>query len=145
MLRLGAVLPNLTFAADAHYHHLTGDVIAGGPMRYENGSIPVPRGPGLGVKLDREKLREYSELCRRLGSYPYDRDPGRPGWTPTVPNDRWADPADGREVEIPFWYATLPGSFKARGGCDRGYLGHRPQHRAGPRPARRGCRADGPP
>jgi glucarate dehydratase len=102
MLHLGAVLPNLTFAADAHYHHLTDDIIAGGPMRYENGSITVPRGPGLGVKLDREKLREYSELYRRLGSYPYDRDPGRPGWTPTVPNDRWADAADGREVEIPF-------------------------------------------
>jgi glucarate dehydratase len=26
---LGAVLPNLRFAADAHYHHLTDDVIKG--------------------------------------------------------------------------------------------------------------------
>ena len=102
MLHLGAVLPNLSFAADAHYHHLTGDVIEGGPMRYENGSIAVPDGPGLGVKLDRDKLREYSELYRRLGGYPYDRDPGRPGWTPIVPNDRWADPNDGRPVQIPY-------------------------------------------
>ncbi len=31
------------------------------------------------------------------GPYPYDQDPGRPGWAPLVPNDRWADPADGRE------------------------------------------------
>jgi glucarate dehydratase len=61
----------------------------------------VPDQPGLGVKLDREKLREYSELYKRLGGYPYDRDPGRPGWTPIVPNDRWADPKDDRPVKIP--------------------------------------------
>jgi glucarate dehydratase len=102
MLHLGAVLPNLSFAADAHYHHLTDDVIEGGLMRYENGSIAVPDKPGLGVTLDRAKLAEYSELYRRLGGYPYDQDPGRPGWTPIVPNDRWADPKDGRAVEIPY-------------------------------------------
>ena len=102
MLHLGAVLPNLSFAADAHYHHLTDDIIQGGLMPYENGAIRVPEGPGLGVKLDREKLREYSELYKRLGNYPYDQDPARPGWTPLVPNDRWADPADDRPVRIPF-------------------------------------------
>ncbi len=101
MLHLGAVLPNLTFAADAHYHHLTDDIIEGGLMHYEDGAIRVPEGPGLGVRLNREKLREYAELYRRLGGYPYDQDPARPGWAPTVPNDRWADPADSRPVEIP--------------------------------------------
>jgi glucarate dehydratase len=101
MLHLGAVLPNLSFAADAHYHHLTDDIIQGGLMPYENGAIRVPRGPGLGVKLDREKLGHYHELYRRLGNYPYDQDPGRPGWTPIIPNDRWADPKDARIVEIP--------------------------------------------
>ncbi|GGV13005.1 mandelate racemase [Actinomadura cremea] len=93
MLHLGAVLPNLTYAADAHYHHLAGDVIEGGPFRYEDGRIRVPSGPGLGVELDRDKLAEYAELYRELGGYPYDRDPGRPGWYPIVPNDRWADPS----------------------------------------------------
>jgi glucarate dehydratase len=101
MLHLGAVIPNLTFAADAHYHHLTGDVIEGGPLRYQDGTIAVPTGPGLGVKLDRDKLREYSELYKRLGNYPYDQDPARPGWTPLVPNDRWADPTDDRAPRIP--------------------------------------------
>jgi glucarate dehydratase len=101
MLHLGAVLPNLTFAADAHYHHLTGDIIEGGLMRYEDGAIRVPDGPGLGVRLNREKLGEYAELYRRLGGYPYDQDPARPGWAPTVPNDRWADPDDDRAVAIP--------------------------------------------
>jgi glucarate dehydratase len=102
MLHLGAVLPNLSFAADAHYHHLTDDIIEGGLMRYENGSIAVPDKPGLGVTLNRAKLAEYAELYRRLGAYPYDQDPGRPGWTPLVPNDRWADPNDDRIVEIPY-------------------------------------------
>lgn len=92
MLHLGAVLPNLTHAADAHYHHLTDDIIAGGKMSYVDGAIAVPDGPGLGVRLDRDKLDRYAELYRELGGYPYDRDPGRPGWYSLVPNDRWADP-----------------------------------------------------
>src|SRR5687767_6728707 len=96
MLHLGAVLPNLTFAADAHYHHLRDDVIVGGKMCYKNGSIAVPTAPGLGVRLDRDKLGEYHELFNELGTYPYDRDPLRPDWTPIVPNTRWADPLDGR-------------------------------------------------
>ena len=101
MLHLGAVLPNLSFAADAHYHHLTDDVIEGGLMRYEGGAIRVPTGPGLGVKLDREKLGQYSELYKRLGEYPYDQDPARPGWAPLTPNDRWADPGDASVPRIP--------------------------------------------
>jgi glucarate dehydratase len=100
MLHLGAVIPNLSFAADAHYHHLTDDIIAGGKLQYKDGCIAVPKSPGLGVKLDRDKVAEYSELYRRLGSYAYDQDPLRPGWTPTIPNDRWADPHDARVPEI---------------------------------------------
>jgi glucarate dehydratase len=96
MLHLGAVIPSLSFAADAHYHHLTDDIIEGGKFKYENGSIAVPVGPGLGVKLDYDKLGAYRELYKRLGSYAYDQDPLRPGWTPNIPNDRWADPGDGR-------------------------------------------------
>jgi glucarate dehydratase len=96
MLHLGAVLPNLTYSADAHYHHLTDDVIAGGKMVYEGGAIRVPGGPGLGVTLDRDKLAQYAELYKRQGGYPYDMDPGRPGWAPMVPNTAWADPADAR-------------------------------------------------
>jgi glucarate dehydratase len=102
MLHLGAVIPNLSFAADAHYHHLADDIIEGGLMRYESGAIRVPGGPGLGVRLNRAKLREYSELYQRLGGYPYDQDPLRPGWTAIIPNDRWADPNDDRCPAIPW-------------------------------------------
>jgi len=100
MLHLGAVLPNLSFSADAHYHHLRDDIIVGGPLPYRDGSIAVPTGPGLGVTLDREKLRQYRELYKEMGGYPYDRDPLRPGWSPTVPNNRWADPNDARVPDL---------------------------------------------
>jgi len=94
MLHLGAVVPNLAFKADAHYHHLVDDVIEGGLMPYVNGEIAVPTGPGLGVTLDRERVGRYAELYKSLGGYAYDRDPGRPDWFPLVPNEKWADHRD---------------------------------------------------
>ena len=94
MLHLGALVPNLVFKADAHYHHLTDDIIVGGKVAYANGAIRVPSGPGLGVELDADKLGTYAELYKTLGGYPYDRDPARPDWFPLLPNSRWADPKD---------------------------------------------------
>lgn len=102
MLHLGAVLPNLTFTADAHYHHLMDDIIVGGPMPYQNGAIAVPTGPGLGVELDYDKLAKYAENYKETGGYPYDRDPGRPGWFSLVPNTRWADPSVSVEAQLAF-------------------------------------------
>jgi len=100
MLHLGAVVPNLTFSPDAHYHHLLDDVIEGGKLEYRNGSIKVPDAPGLGVRLDREKLSRYAELYKELGGYPYDRDPGRPGWYSLVPNQSWADPSANVQLAV---------------------------------------------
>ncbi|NMB19950.1 MAG: mandelate racemase [Firmicutes bacterium] len=93
MLHLGAVLPNLSFDIDAHYHHLRDDIIVGGKMEITDGKVKVPDSPGLGIKLDRDKLAHYAELYQKLGSYPYDRDSRRSGWYPLLPNERWADPS----------------------------------------------------
>jgi len=93
MLHLGASLPNLTFAADAHYHHLLDDIILGGKMKYVDGKIALPTAPGLGVELDRDKLSRYAELFRKEGGYAYDRDPKRPKWFAIVPESRFAKPA----------------------------------------------------
>ena len=102
MLHLGAVIPNLELRRrralpppDGRHHR------GRQASSTSAGAIAVPTGPGLGVKLDREKLGRYHELYQRLGSYPYDQDPLRPGWTPLIPNDRWADPKDGRTPEVP--------------------------------------------
>jgi glucarate dehydratase len=90
MLHLGAALPNLSFAADAHYHHLTDDLIVGGPLHYVDGAIALPTGPGLGVELDRDKLARYAEYYREVGGYTYDRTPGRPDWYSVLPEQRYA-------------------------------------------------------
>ena len=37
------------------------------------GCIAVPDGPGLGVRLDAERMGRYAELFRRTGGYAYDR------------------------------------------------------------------------
>ncbi len=63
MLHLGAVIPNLSFAADAHYHHLTDDIIEGGLMHYEDGAIRVPEGPGLGVQAGPREAAGVSANC----------------------------------------------------------------------------------
>jgi L-alanine-DL-glutamate epimerase and related enzymes of enolase superfamily len=94
MLHVGAALPAMPFAADAHYHQLTDDVVTGGKLPYRDGAIRVPEGPGLGVSLDPERVARYARLYEELGGYPYDRDPGRPGWYARVPNEEWADPED---------------------------------------------------
>jgi glucarate dehydratase len=101
MLHLGAVLPNLSFSADAHYHHLQDDIIDGGRFEYEGGSIKIPDGPGLGVSLGRVKLDEYAELYKELGGYPYDRDPGYPDRYALVPKQRFADPHKAMAPPIP--------------------------------------------
>lgn len=92
MLHLGAALPNLGFAADAHYHHLVDDIIVGGKLPYENGAIRLPEGPGLGVEVDSGKLEQYAEYFREVGGYTYDRDPQRPDWYAIHPEMRFATP-----------------------------------------------------
>jgi glucarate dehydratase len=90
MLHLGAATPNLSFAADAHYHHLTDDIIKGGKMKYVNGKVKVPQAPGLGVELDYDKLKQYNEYYKEVGGYTYDRDPQRPDWFSVLPEKNWA-------------------------------------------------------
>ena len=79
MLHLAASLPNLVLAPDSHYHHLTDDIIEGGKMKYKNGAMVVPTGPGLGVSLDRDKLARYHEFSTRQEMGSWIEDPRKPG------------------------------------------------------------------
>ncbi|HUQ94187.1 MAG TPA: enolase C-terminal domain-like protein [Bryobacteraceae bacterium] len=65
-LHLAASLPALPHAPDAHYHHLLDDVIDGGKLPHESGGMRVPTQPGLGVKLDPDRVAKYHELARRM-------------------------------------------------------------------------------
>ncbi len=51
--------PFALHALDSHYDQFSGDVIRGGHMKYRQGMLEVPSGPGLGVELDPELLEEY--------------------------------------------------------------------------------------
>ena len=66
-------------------------------MHYHDGAIAVPSGPGLGVRLDPDRLERYAELYQEVGSYAYDRDPERPQWFPVVPETRFARPTLDRK------------------------------------------------
>jgi len=56
MTHVAASIPNLTYACDTHYPWQEEEVIAGGRIRFEDGSVRVPTSPGLGVTLDRAAL-----------------------------------------------------------------------------------------
>lgn len=86
MIHTASTIPTMTFAGDAHYHYLTDDIIEGGLMQYKNGCIAVPKGPGLGVKLDEDKMKHYEKYYEEKGDYyaRFHQDPRRPDWYPIV-------------------------------------------------------------
>lgn len=58
MTHLASATPNLDYACDTHWpwKRRDEDVVVDGALRWSNGGVDVPTGPGLGVELDREKL-----------------------------------------------------------------------------------------
>lgn len=67
MTHLGAAMPNLTYALDTHYPWQWEEIIVGGRMKIEGGCVTLPKGPGLGVELDRAALARAHENFRRCG------------------------------------------------------------------------------
>lgn len=65
MTHLAAATPNLTYACDTHAPWQVEDVIEPGVLRFVEGAVPVPDGPGLGVTLDRDALARLHEQWRR--------------------------------------------------------------------------------
>lgn len=67
MTHLGAAMPNLTYALDTHYPWQWEDFIVGGRMKIEGGGVTLPKGPGLGVELDRAALAKAHAAFKRCG------------------------------------------------------------------------------
>ena len=93
MTHVAAATKNLTYACDTHYPWQTSDeVIEGGRLSFEQGSIRVPERGGLGVDIDRDQLARLKE---RYDKIPYRRrdDEGEmrkhidPRWRRALP--RW--------------------------------------------------------
>lgn len=94
MAHTGVTIPNLTLAADAHYHHAVDDIIAGDMLLPVNGAVTPPDRPGWGVELDPEKVEKYRRLhdsgkyanvyvANDAVSVP---DENRPAWFPVMPS-----------------------------------------------------------
>lgn len=89
MLHVAATMPNLVHAIDSHYHHLTDDILEGGRLEYRGGSMSPSDLPGLGIRLDEDKMEKYERMFeerRRAADYWYPPDPRRPKWFPIVPS-----------------------------------------------------------
>ncbi len=83
-LHLATCTPNLTYAIDTHYPHLADDILRGGKMKYDDGTMTAPDKPGLGIELDPERFERYAEANRKAGlEEGYEKDNQRPtGWCP---------------------------------------------------------------
>ncbi|BBY19209.1 glucarate dehydratase [Mycolicibacterium litorale] len=65
MVHLAAATPNLTYACDTHWPWKTEEVVEDGVLRFVDGSVPVPTGPGLGVEIDEDRLAALHEQYLR--------------------------------------------------------------------------------
>lgn len=91
MTHLAAAVPNLTYACDTHYPWQAEEIIKGGKLQFEDGALPVPDGPGLGVEIDRAELERMHQQYLACGlTYRNDEiEMGKvePGWKFMAP--RW--------------------------------------------------------
>jgi len=61
MVHTAAAIPNLTYDLDTHYPWQSEEVIVGGRVKFEEGRIPVPREPGLGIEIDYKSLENLHQ------------------------------------------------------------------------------------
>lgn len=68
MTHAAAACPHLTYACDTHYPWQTerDEVVAGGRIRFHEGSVRIPDKPGLGVELDYDQIARLTERYRKL-------------------------------------------------------------------------------
>ncbi|MDT0439385.1 MULTISPECIES: glucarate dehydratase family protein [Streptomyces] len=93
MTHVAATVPGLHHACDSHYPWQSEDVLTE-RLTFTGGRITVPDGPGLGVELDRDRLRPLHRRWLDDDGRLRERDDAaamrvaEPGWrTPAVP--RW--------------------------------------------------------
>jgi glucarate dehydratase len=67
MTHLAASVPHLAYACDTHYPWQDDEVVQGGRLKFVDGSLRVPRGPGLGVTIDREALARLHDNYLHCG------------------------------------------------------------------------------
>ena len=85
MVHLGAAIPKMEYALDTHYPWQSDEVIMGGRIQFEEGSVQVPDSPGLGVELDRVALAKLHQNYLKCGltkrNDEIEMQKINPGWT----------------------------------------------------------------
>ena len=67
MTHLAASVPHLSYACDTHYPWQDEEIVQGGRLKFKDGSLRVPRGPGLGVAIDRAALARLHDNYLHCG------------------------------------------------------------------------------
>jgi L-alanine-DL-glutamate epimerase-like enolase superfamily enzyme len=68
-LHVMASAPNFTKANQAHYSVLVDDIIEGGIPEFHDGCLAVPESPGIGVRLDRERVKRWAQYTQDHGEF----------------------------------------------------------------------------
>jgi glucarate dehydratase len=84
ILHFAASQPMVTYAIDSHLPEQDGDVITE-PFQFRQGCLDVPRGPGLGVELDRDALETHHRSYLERGERDEFQDELRQDWHPMLP------------------------------------------------------------
>ncbi len=79
-IHLAATIPNMSVSIDSERHYLSDDVVNDPPMLID-GAFAPPKGVGLGVHPNFEKIERY-QTSQIQGAY---LDASRPGWFSTKP------------------------------------------------------------
>jgi glucarate dehydratase len=89
MTHVAASVPTLSYALDTHYPWQDEEVIEGGRIRFEAGTVRVPTTPGLGVKLDHDALEKLHRQYLACGITQRDdiseMQKYDPNWTGQLP------------------------------------------------------------
>lgn len=78
-LHVKAAMPWIREPSQSLLRWQIGDVIEGGPFRPKNNVVPVPEGPGLGVKLDKDALKHWHQHYLDNGPMDHFFAPEKPG------------------------------------------------------------------
>lgn len=84
MVHAAATIPHLSYASDTHYPWQQGWDIVNEPFAFhaEDGSLSIPRGPGLGVTLNEDALHRLAEIARVIPADRRDDDAVMRRWFP---------------------------------------------------------------
>jgi glucarate dehydratase len=70
MIHAGATVPHMTYASDTHYPWQQGWDIVNETFAFDatDGTLAVPKGPGLGVTLNEDRLARLAEIAKARGT-----------------------------------------------------------------------------